>query len=284
MLDADDTNQDMHELILRKKDMFTLLSFPRNEYGIIKAMGTVNYYFLIFSYVHRIIQNTDGKLVHLAPPTTTQTTNRNQSSHIRQPGLDVKSPNPLYTSTDITVAHKLESVNQEYQDLISSTLLEQKSYHQSQLETLELKSIDRFEHLEGIISVLTEENGMLKSECLRLSRVLENSTRLCTKTQSKYEKTAKKMEELNASLEEEKMVSNQLLINYQSLQKKYELQEKNSKDMESQVMELKEQVRDLMFFLETRENVGSELVGGSVVGVSSPTPSIPTSKKGKKKK
>ena len=276
MLDVDVTNQDTLKLTMKKWGMYIHLNFLLNEYGITKATGLFFIHLIINRYVHRIIQNTDGKLVHLPPPNTPQTPIRN---YIRQPGLDVKSPHPLYTPTDVTVAHKLESVNQEYQDLISSTLLEQKSYHQSQLETLELKSIDRFVHLEGIISVLTEENGMLKAECSRLTRALENSSKVCEKSQAKYEKSSKRMNELYSSLEEEKVVSNQLLQNYQDLQKKYEDQEMQSKCLEGQVMELKEQVRDLMFFLETREKVGPEIAGASVVGVSTPT-----SKKGKKKK
>ena len=213
----------------------------------------------------------DLLLAHSQPR---QQAHHGQLFNDRQPGLDVKSPNPMYTPTDVTVAHKLETVNQEYQELISSTLLQQKSYHQSQLESLELKSIDRFVHLEGIIGVV--------------------------KVQAKYERSCKKVESSMQSLEEEREVSTRLLQNYQQLQAAHaQVQDVTVKNLQSQVSELQEQVRDLMFFLETREKVssgelgGGEISGASVVGVvaSSPpataatarSPSTP-GRKGKKKR
>lgn len=237
----------------------------------------------------------DLSLAHSQPR---QQAHHGQLFNDRQPGLDVKSPNPIYTPADVTVAHKLETVNQEYQELISSTLLEQKSYHQSQLESLELKSIDRFVHLEGIIGVVQAENDVLKSECRRLTNALEASVKNAEKVQAKYERSCKKVESSMQSLEEEREVSTRLLQNYQQLQAAHaQVQDVTVKNLQSQVSELQEQVRDLMFFLETREKVsrgelgGGEISGASVVGVvaaSPPTaaarsPSTP-GRKGKKKR
>jgi BRCA1-associated protein len=198
----------------------------------------------------------------------------------------------VYTPTDVTVAHKLETVNQEYQELISSTLLQQKSYHQSQLE---LKSIDRFVHLEGIITLVQSENSVLKSECRRLTNALETSIRNADKIQTKYERSCKKVESLMQSLDEEREVSTRLLQNYQQLQASHaQIQDVTVKNLETKVDELQEQVRDLMFFLETREKVSSgemrdEISGASVIGVvaSSPPPAQSPStpgRKGRKKK
>lgn len=90
-------------------------------------------------------------------------------------------------------------------------------------------------------------------------------------------------------LAEEQQFGKNLQLNYVSWQTKYSDLEKLYKDKEQEVVELKEQVRDLMFYMEAQNTISNsemkdEIIEGSVTVGECPQPTASKNKNRRKKK
>ena len=86
--------------------------------------------------------------------------------------------------------------------------------------------------------------------------------------EKRVDKLLKRMEFLESSLEEEKTLNSILLGEQEKFQKSIQGRDSLLQLKDKEIQELKEQTRDLMFYLETLEKSQStELAGASVVGV-----------------
>ena len=101
-----------------------------------------------------MIQNSDGKLVHLPPPSTPDRT-------APRTGLDMMAPNSLYSPADIHIAEKVEGVGREFQSMLTLSLEQQRAHLEGQMSKMELNSVDRIMYLEGVVSALEAENSRL---------------------------------------------------------------------------------------------------------------------------
>ncbi|KAJ3301206.1 hypothetical protein HDV03_001192, partial [Kappamyces sp. JEL0829] len=230
-------------------------------------------------YVHRLIQNHDGKLVHLPPPST-------PDRPASRAGLDMLLPDALYSPQDIQVAEKMQQVGSEYQELITRSLNQQREYHEQQLDKIELSSVDRIMHLEGIINALEEENSRLWQERKDLTDRVKESSNKTQKLEAKLEKVLSRLVLAEKQVQEETILNSRLMENYTSLSNQLTDKEMVIQTQSTEIAELKEQVRDIMFFLETREKVGvvEGIEDASIVGVV-PSPAVqPSPSRSKKKK
>ncbi|KAJ3346212.1 hypothetical protein HDU91_007103 [Kappamyces sp. JEL0680] len=234
---------------------------------------------MVSSYVHRLIQNHDGKLVHLPPPST-------PDRPASRAGLDMLLPDALYSPQDIQVAEKMQQVGSEYQELITRSLNQQREYHEQQLDKIELSSVDRIMHLEGIINALEEENSRLWQERKDLTDRVKESSNKTQKLEAKLEKVLSRLVLAEKQVQEETILNSRLMENYTSLSNQLADKEMVIQNQSTEIAELKEQVRDIMFFLETREKVGvvEGIEDASIVGVV-PSPAVqPSPSRSKKKK
>lgn len=105
--------------------------------------------------------------------------------------------------------------------------------------------------------------------------------------EKKVAKSAEIMQLVRKQADEEKSFSRGLLARIDKLIQHNDTQNQTIAALSAENTDLKENVRDLMFFVEAREKVPNladgELTGGSV-GIASPPPSYSQQKKKKKKK
>ncbi|KAI7861589.1 BRCA1-associated protein 2-domain-containing protein [Spinellus fusiger] len=187
-------------------------------------------------YVHRLIQNmVDGKLVEL--------------------------PSATGPSSEDPSQDKLHAMTVEYTHLLTSQLESQRMYYETHLE-----------QLTGQLSHLSCQLSDLKTDLTRVQqekeddqrKTLETAAALATETKArekairKAEACKERMEGMKKEWQEERELTTSLVSNNSLLKTELE-QHKDS------IKELKDQVRDLMFFLEARDKVQeTDMDGGSL--------------------
>lgn len=230
-------------------------------------------------YVHRLIQNkADGKLVELPSAASSMGTNPRDS------GL---GPGP----SDTLTAEKIEAIGIEYSYLLTSQLDSQRSYYEEQ--TIELKN--QVNELRGLVDRLSREfeKERAASKNLEEERKKEEDARIAEvmKDKARAESRADKMTQLARKLEkelrEERAVSEGLMDNLGKTKEKVERSGKEKQEYDSKILELEDQLRDVMFFLEAKtkieqgDGLEAEAAGGTLE-VSVPPPTTAKKKKSRK--
>ncbi|KAF9414546.1 hypothetical protein BGZ94_000358 [Podila epigama] len=202
-------------------------------------------------YVHRLIQNkTDGKLVELPSAIDGQL----PSQHSVQVGQE-----------------KLDAIGLEYTYLLTSQLESQRLYFDAQMAamTAQLAAVNKeAKQWENEAVLLSEKNQRLAE----LAEQLEKEKPALLKEKKAAEKRLEKMQEKLAQLErqyeEEKEMNESLRTNQDSFREKLLVKEE-------EILELQEQVRDMMIYLDTQQKVEAsplkdELVNGTIGVVVAP--------------
>ncbi|KAH7056857.1 BRCA1-associated protein 2-domain-containing protein [Linnemannia elongata] len=217
-------------------------------------------------YVHRLIQNkTDGKLVEL--PSAVDGTLPSQ--HSVQVGQE-----------------KLDAIGLEYTYLLTSQLESQRLYFDAQMAamTAQLAQLGKeAKDWEQEAALMNQKNR----ELAILAESLEKEKLpMLVKEKKAAEKRMEKMQErlqaLERQYEEEKEMNVGLMTNQESIRTK--LQEK-----EAEILELQDQVRDMMIYLDTQQKIESsslkdELANGTVgVVVQPPQTSSPSGNHSRRK-
>ncbi|KAF9905056.1 hypothetical protein EC991_002065 [Linnemannia zychae] len=210
-------------------------------------------------YVHRLIQNkADGKLVELPSAVDGSL----PSQHSVQVGQE-----------------KLDAIGLEYTYLLTSQLESQRLYFDAQMAamTAQLAQLNKEAKDWEQEAVLMEQKNR---ELAILAETLEKEKMpMLVKEKKAAEKRMEKMQErlqvLERQYEEEKEMNVGLMTNQESIRTK--LQEK-----EAEIVELQEQVRDMMIYLDTQQKIEAssikdELVNGTVGVVVAPPPSTTSS-------
>jgi BRCA1-associated protein len=200
------------------------------------------------NFVHRLLQNkTDGKLVATNSP-------------------------------EGEGEEKVDSMQLEFTYLLTSQMETQREYFEERLNRVEANfNADRqlmFKETEG----LKKANSLLEQKLQNLNKEKQNLEKKLSATNTKLLNTIK-------DLAEEKQFSKTLQLNQTSWQTKYSALEKKYKEKEEEIVDLKEQVRDLMFYMEAQNTIEKsdlkdEIAEGSLVVEESPS----TSGSGKKKR
>ncbi|KAF7268061.1 BRCA1-associated protein [Rhynchophorus ferrugineus] len=191
------------------------------------------------NFVHRLLQNkADGKLVASeGPPSEAE-----------------------------CAQEKVDSVQLEFTYLLTSQLDEQRMYFEDKMSLLENQLLEETDHLRRTVTNLSDEGKQLRE---KLHNVTREKQALEKKLQQQSVKLSTTLHELN----EERQLGKALRNNQQQWQTKLNnLEEKfdelkTSKDKE--INDLKEQVRDLMFFINAQQVIEKsenkdEIVEGSV--------------------
>eukprot|EP00092_Neocalanus_flemingeri_P021045 GFUD01022801.1.p1 GENE.GFUD01022801.1~~GFUD01022801.1.p1 ORF type:complete len:614 (-),score=210.70 GFUD01022801.1:48-1889(-) len=221
------------------------------------------------NFVHRLVQNNeDGKLVE-------QEAQNEGGKHGRLSGVMMNKD------------EKMDSLQLEYTYLLTSQLEDQRRYFETKLGRVEEAAGKELLEVTNRAKQSQEEKDALKEE-------LESVKREKSKVDVKLSQMSIKFGKLSTELEEEKQLNKSLRQNQEEWQTRLKRAEieinviKEVKDKE--IGELKEQVRDLMFYLEAQAKVKespmkSEIEGGSIVmgEAADETPKKP-SKGGRKRK
>ncbi|KAF8075057.1 hypothetical protein FPV67DRAFT_1475860 [Lyophyllum atratum] len=213
-------------------------------------------------YVHRLIQNkADGKLVEL--PSAASST-----------GIPPRDGGLGPSQADALSAEKIEAIGIEYSYLLTSQLDSQRSYYEEQ--NTELKN--QVTELRGLVERLSLEFEMERTsakaealrrdneEQLRLAEVLKDKT----KADARAERAMELARKLDKELKEERAVSEGLMKNIGKMKERAEQTEEEKAGYLAKISDMEDQLRDVMFFLETKTKIENgdgpvaELAGGSV--------------------
>lgn len=184
------------------------------------------------NFVHRLLQNkTDGKLVATNAPSSEGD-------------------------------EKVDSMQLEFTYLLASQLDAQRKHFEDRLSRVEATMAADKMSVSRETEKIREDNAQIEQ---KLNSVIKEKLAL-----------EKKLTAMNArlttvlrDLAEEKQFSKTLQLNHTSWQTKYASLEKLYKEKEQEVVDLKEQVRDLMFYMEAQNTIShselkDEIASGSV--------------------
>ena len=160
-----------------------------------------------------------------------------------------------------------EASQGDFATLLATQLESQRTYFESLLKKLEKTHESELSHLIGQIESLSlqkqsllvdsesnnEKTGFLKKDMKNIEK--------------KMDKMMKKMQSLEKDLLEERAVSASLLHDQSLFRSMLNEKDKQLMGKTEEIKELKEQVRDLMFYLETlnQSSKNSEIAGASVI-------------------
>ncbi|KAL4223545.1 hypothetical protein ACF0H5_017016 [Mactra antiquata] len=209
------------------------------------------------NYVHRLVQNkSDGKLVQVD-----------------------EGGNPVQDE-------KMDSLNLEYTYLLTNQLESQRLYFEERMEEMEKAVLSK-------VNLVEEDNIKLAEECSNLHSTLESTSKdkqlfekKCTNLQSRLKKVLYDLQvekEMNKCLTENQQIWKDRVTALEDQMK--ELSTQRNKEVE----DLKEQLRDVMFYMEAQNKLGKaegvskeEIEGGHVI-VGEASGVSPQSRKSKKK-
>ena len=177
-------------------------------------------------YVHRLIQNkADGKLVELPAP------GRGEDNEATE-----------RHGKHLVTHEKLDAIGLEYSYLLTNQLESQRLFYEQQIAAVQQSNLERFEVLSIRVCDLERDRNHYKD--FRIPELHKEKKTLDKKLRDATEK----LHNLDKQYSEEREMSSMLLLNQSALQA-------NLVEKEAEVVELKDQVRDLMFFLEANQRV-----------------------------
>lgn len=179
------------------------------------------------TFVHRLLQDKDGKMVEGHEP-----------SKVEGASMD----------------EKVDSVQLEFTYLLTSQLETQRQFFEDRLNRFEQRTVAETSELRDKLTQVIEENTDMKKKVTSL-------TKEKVQMEKKIQATSQKLEKTQTELVEEKALRKSLEMNQTSWQTKHkqlsdELIEVKTKK-EAEVVDLKEQLRDIMFFFEAQKQIES---------------------------
>lgn len=224
------------------------------------------------NYVHRLVQNeVDGKLVEVSTSINeSNTAGHTFIDHARSSSSGGGDEGPSAVSKgcgDLTMAEQF---------------LRNKEYHLEYVQVLVSQLESQREYYEG---KLAEETHDGKSHLKELEDKVE---KLSISMKKILEKAEKKEKEYSDTLIEDRLVIKGLQANFTHLTKQNEQLEKTNQRLLNEKTDLQDQVKDLMFYLETQEKfkdaTEEEKNGSVIIKQSTAQPSANKKQKKKKKK
>ncbi|EGG08381.1 uncharacterized protein MELLADRAFT_84903 [Melampsora larici-populina 98AG31] len=242
------------------------------------------------NYVHRLIQTKSDQIVELPALSSAVFDSRSGSG----------GPGP----NEAAQQSKIEAISEEFGHLVASQLDSQRNFYEKEIEILKERlnetgnlnirfkpklesmkeSKETDQRLEIEIQELKERNESLRLERDEVYKEYQNDKLKLEKKCEKFMELSKKFE---LELKEEKAMSLGFRIKLNKLESDCELSEKNRKGLEEEVGELRDQLRDVMFFLDAQTKIekegGEEMRGGTLV-VNSNETNVNSGKSNRKKK
>jgi BRCA1-associated protein len=184
------------------------------------------------NFVHRLLQNkSDGKLVATQSP-------------------------------DGEGEEKIDSMQLEFTYLLTSQLDAQRQHYEERLLRIEAA-------MASDKQAILKETEKIRNENAQIEQKLNNVVKEKQVIEKKLNAMSSRLAIVLKDLSEEKQFSKTLQMNHNSWQTKYSSLEKVCKEKEQEVGELKDQVRDLMFYMEAQNTISKselkdEIAAGSV--------------------
>ena len=228
------------------------------------------------NFVHRLMQtdNFDGKLVESNGPGEECHTCRKDSSICGEAGELTKS-NSGVDGVRVNVDEKIDSIQLEYTYLLTSQLESQRRYFEEKMARLEGDAHREIDEVMNRARSSIEEATQFKSQ---VSSLVKDKT----KSEKKYADLQSKLNKTTRQLEEEQQMNKSLCQNQAEWQRKVENSQKKMEETQlkkdKEINELKEQVRDLMFYMEAQQKIAGsplcqEIQDGDLVIAESGEPS-----------
>lgn len=180
---------------------------------------------------------------------------------------------------------KLDSLQLEFTYLLTSQLNSQRVYFEDMLARLEQQTIDETSEIKNKLAELSELNNTLKEKTKHLLQEKQSN-------EKKLNQLSARLNQATASLTEERQINSVMRENQVQWQNKCKsLEEKFQhfkSEKEKEIIELKEQLRDVMFYLEANKQVESselkdEIAQGQIVlGEPSSSTNKPTRRRRKR--
>jgi len=220
------------------------------------------------NFVHRLVQNTeDGKLVEQE-----QRTEGGKQGRVE--GVAINND------------EKMDSLQLEYTYLLTSQLEDQRRYFETKLGRVEEAAGKELSDMANRAKEVQEAKNITEEE-------LELTKKEKLKNEAKLSQLSVKVGKLASELNEEKQLNKSLRQNQEEWQlklKKAEIEVNVIKEVkDKEIEDLKEQVRDLMFYLEAQAKVKdsplkNDIEGGSIVVGEASNEAPRKSKSGRKRK
>ncbi|KAH8278606.1 hypothetical protein KR018_005997, partial [Drosophila ironensis] len=173
---------------------------------------------------------------------------------------------------------KIDSMQMEFTYLLTSQLDTQRKYYEDRMERLE-QEWQNFKvsasEAQAQVSELQQTQQAMQKEKQNLERKLTQHTA--------------KLKEAQKQLNEERELSKAFQTNQTSWHGKFKVLEQQYNEFkqkhDTEVTDLKEQLRDVMFFLDNQQKMmaNSELAGASITGIGAKEPE-PSSRRGNRRK
>ncbi|XP_011315418.1 BRCA1-associated protein isoform X2 [Fopius arisanus] len=193
------------------------------------------------NFVHRLLQDKDGKMVEGGQEPT--------------------------KGEGAAVDEKVDAVQLEFTYLLTSQLETQRQYFEDRLNRIEQRSSSEIGELREKLNQISDENSHIKAKIIALTKEkLALEKRLQT--------SIIKLNQAQSELSEEKELREALQLNQTSWQTKHKQLQDELKECkstkESEIQDLKEQIRDLMFFLEAQKQIENstdkdDIAGGTII-------------------
>lgn len=197
------------------------------------------------NFVHRLLQSkTDGKLVET-----------------RSPGGGGESE------------EKIDSIQLEFTYLLTSQLDAQREYYEEKLIRLEAATEKSYGQEKLQAEALRQQNKALEAK-------LRESIKERVNLERKLQQVQAKLVGFNKELSDEKHVADAYRTNQTEWQSKYQTADHKLKELQAakdaEIVDLKEQLRDLMFYMEAQNTIEKselrdEISSGSLVVVPGPS-------------
>ncbi|XP_002096285.3 BRCA1-associated protein [Drosophila yakuba] len=172
---------------------------------------------------------------------------------------------------------KIDSMQMEFTYLLTSQLDTQRKYYEERMERLE-------QEWQNHMATANEA----KTEVSELQQLQQTMQKEKVNLERKLGQHTAKLKEVQKQLNEERELSKALQTSQSSWHGKYKLLEQQYNEFkqthDAEVTDLKEQLRDIMFFLDNQQKMAnSELAGASITGIGEKEPE-PNSRRGNRRK
>jgi len=265
--------------------------------GYVHRLIQVSDIFLSFhhdSFIMIPFQNrADGKLVELpsasamTPSFTTLGASSTSTSDTNSGGRGM-GPSPA----DALAAEKVEAIGIEYSYLLTSQLDSQRAYY----EELQTRYIHELEELRERLASVEVQASTTREAQERESQESKSLEERATKAEARAERSMQLARKFEKDLKDERAVSQGLMETIAALKTHGEAASKETADMRKELQEVRDQMRDVLFYLEARDKIEQgggegtigEAAGGSLSIATSQVlaevPHAPSRKRPKKKK
>lgn len=234
-------------------------------------------------YVHRLIQSkSGGKLVELPSATNMAASVPGELWNSRYPSGSGRiregdvlqedlSMNPTDRAQVEILQEKMEALGAEYSSMIMSQLDSQRVYYEGRLAQAKSQSVSQCEY-----ELACKERDQLRTECSILKEQLDSMSKELSSTQftvtkqdTQLRRALETVQKTRYELEEEKSVSSGLYSHVQQLQA-------GQGKLQTQIADLNEQLRDMMFFVSARDKIdqmddSNGIAGGDVIVPTEPS-------------